>query len=325
MITKTGSGRFAKTDTTSSIENCQEVPETCAVTYAVVDASATGYTMQAQANCGAATASTFSTMSAQSRNVQSVASNAASMKATAMNATGTMNTGMASTMSTGTGKASTMNTALGKSALGMASTMSAMGSGAKMASTMSAGLAMASLDDDAAAETPAADEVTDNAETQNGRELLDKLYVVECLPTQMNVPYTEENEMTGELETKYRKVDTVICTLKVLGDIYQGYMERCDTVMDSIQNIRAYDSLVWREDEMSGDMVLVSETFYDTTYDRVYDIRCRQIDTIFTYDTVVSSFTAVMADTIASTDELRYGGLLSTDTVLEVCPRLMQT
>lgn len=163
------------------------------------------------------------------------------------------------------------------------------------------------------------------APAQEDASIGDKLYTVDCKPVTLKVPYEWLDIMTGQIVIKYRDVDTVVCEVKPLSDIYQGYLDRCDTTIEQVMSVREYDTVFMVMDWTIGELVPVTKHMSDTTYTEVYDIRCRQVDTIFTYDTAFSSFTAQMVDTISTSDSLRYGGLLSTDTVLEVCPRLTQT
>ena len=267
-----GGGRVPVYDTTFTVENCQEVAETCAVTYTVVDASATGYTMQAQVNCG--------------------------------------NVAAASAMNAGMGMVSAMSFDVN-----MASTMSA---GIDMVGVMS--VTSVSVQSDASV---LPDELMSEETIGHENTLANIMPVVDCQRVTLRVPREEFNISTGRVEQVYVDVDTLICTVK--SEDLSGKVTRCDTTIENVMNVYVHDTIILTMNWATNEMEAVPYTIRDTSYTEFYDIRCYAVDTTFTYDTAVASFTAQMMDTIASADEMRYGGLLSTDTVLEICPRLMQT
>ncbi len=151
----------------------------------------------------------------------------------------------------------------------------------------------------------------------------DTLYTLDCRDTIIKVVEILIDEMTDEkTEVVYDSVIS-ICDVIPFGEMYR--LGRCDTVVIISREYRERDTLINVYDEMDDIYIPTPTKLVDTVLVETYDIRCYAVDTIFTYDTAFSSFTAQMVDTISTSDSLRYGGLLSTDTVLEVCPRLTQT
>lgn len=149
------------------------------------------------------------------------------------------------------------------------------------------------------------------------------LYNVDCKDTVIKIAIGKLNIFTGEMEYTYKDSIAQICRMVVVGEETQ--LSRCDTTIISFKEYFTRDTVLYKLDIFAGEMVPYPVTVTDSVMYYIYDIRCYATDTLFTYDTTYASYTAQMADTITATDEMSYGGLVSTDTLLEVCPRLTQS
>lgn len=115
--------------------------------------------------------------------------------------------------------------------------------------------------------------------------------------------------------------DTVVCRLVPIKGKYP--ITRCDSVWhllsQTIDSIPAGQKSV----EKDGVFVLVDVYRYDTVNVYAFDVHCRQVDTVYSYDTIVSNYCVDMSDTVHSSDTLvLYGPDDHTDTTMTFHPHV---
>ncbi|MDE5704304.1 MAG: hypothetical protein K2H70_05720, partial [Bacteroidales bacterium] len=155
--------------------------------------------------------------------------------------------------------------------------------------------------------------------------LADEHYTISCKDTVIKVMELIYDVVTNKMDTVYRSKDTITCRIQAFSEAEETTLHRCDTTTIIIKQVREYDSLVMVYSVIDNDFKPELRHFIDTLNLPVYDIRCYEYDTLYAYDTFYNAYYAEFADTVSMSDEMFYGGLIGTDTLLTVCPRLTQT
>lgn len=118
--------------------------------------------------------------------------------------------------------------------------------------------------------------------------------------------------------------DTIICSLVPIKGKYP--ITRCDSVWHllsrTIDSIPAGQKSVVRD----GAFVVVDIYTYDTIDVYAFDVHCREVDTMYSYDTVISQHCVDIFDTLHSNDTLvLYGPDDYTDTTMTFHPHVYST
>lgn len=120
--------------------------------------------------------------------------------------------------------------------------------------------------------------------------------------------------------------DTIICSLVSIKGKYP--ITRCDSVWhllsQTIDSVPIGLKSVPKADASGYD--LVTEYRYDTIDVYAFDVHCREVDTVYSYDTIVSNYCVDIADTLHSSDTLLlYGPTDYTDTTMTFHPHVYST
>ena len=154
-------------------------------------------------------------------------------------------------------------------------------------------------------------------------DLSGKLYTVECQDTTIKVVDVYEDMFT--YKKTYTERDSIALRCRVVFVGNKATINRCDTINLIVPVYKTRDTVIEEEDMFTYAKSYRTITKTDTIKEVTYDIRCYAVDTFYKYDTTYYEFLAEMGDTIATSAKMNYGGLIGSDTILEVCPRLTQT
>lgn len=130
----------------------------------------------------------------------------------------------------------------------------------------------------------------------------------------------------GRIDTIKTPYDSVVCDLVPIKGKYP--ITRCDSVWhllsQTIDSVSIGLKSVPKADASGYE--LVTEYRYDTTNVYAFDVHCREVDTLYSYDTVISQHCVDIFDTLHSNDTLvLYGPDDYTDTTMTFHPHVYST
>lgn len=133
------------------------------------------------------------------------------------------------------------------------------------------------------------------------------LYQVECGMETWQKMVLFINDLTGLQDTTYTPYDTLVCRLVPITDLYS--VNYCDSVyfLLSEEVKRRYVGSFPTIGE--GGLLVNRDSFaYDTLRVYAYEVHCRQLDTLYHYDTIIREYSVLKLDTAHSSDNLAIGG-----------------
>ena len=133
------------------------------------------------------------------------------------------------------------------------------------------------------------------------------LYQVECSMETLQRIKVTRNILTKEYDTTYTPYDTLVCRLVPITDLYS--VNQCDSVR--VLFSEEVDTVYVGSFPMIGEngMIVVKDSFsYDTLRIYAYEVHCRQLDTIYHYDTLTREYNVCKSDTAQSSDHLSIWG-----------------
>ena len=153
------------------------------------------------------------------------------------------------------------------------------------------------------------------------------LYEKQCATESFSrIKEINQDPITEDFDTIYESYDSLVCRLVEITNIYPDLMA-CDTVTTLLRT--QIDTIPIPErailDESAEGFHTITE-LYDTLYYYQHEVRCRRIDTLYTYDTTIQTYKEVIFDTANSADTLRLARPTThTDTTFTFCPHIINT